>query len=201
LCWFCAQDDALLLPKDRLLLISNNDISLYNISNLRQESAGKTDDILLLQPYWKLAKTSLDRQFEVGYFKPYLDSQASRAAFILDGIIYGMTIPHDSRASPYLQVISDVDFNALTLACAGISKMYAYESDEEGTFKTMDLLWPDDKDGTQDGSSLLPAFPRPSQHRHRSPYKWEEDPILDESSNRILSFAHKFWVVLDFAYK
>lgn len=56
-------------------------------------------------------------------------------------------------------------------------------------------------DRTQDGSSLLPEVTRPSQYRHHSPYKREEDPILDKSSSRIFSFAHKYWVVLDFTYK
>lgn len=195
------QDDALLIPNDKLILISNSDISLYNISNLRRLSARKTDDNLMLQPYWKLAKIGLPRQLELNYSKPNIDSQASRAAFVMGGVVYGLTIPHDSRSSPYLQAISDIDVTSSTLAFVGISKMCAYEPDEEGGFKTLDLQWPDDKDRIQYGSSLLPAVSRPSQHRHHSPYKWVEDPIFDESSNRIFLFAHKSWVVLDFAYK
>lgn len=173
------------------------EITVYDITDLERVPAGKTDEIMMLQPYW-IQKLNLSSHPK--YSTPFFDSHGTRLTVIMDGVVYGFTIPYDIGKSPQFQLISDVNVSDTWWTCSGISKMYAHDTNK-GVIRMLNFVWSGDEDVARDMSSLLPAVTHSSQRRCHIHFEWEDAPFFDESSNRILSFTNTHWVVLDFAYK
>jgi hypothetical protein len=138
---------------------------------------------------------------EVFYSIPYPDLHVTRTTFIIDGDIYGLTIPHESRNTPSFERISNAAVSNTPLTCVGRNKICTHDPNE-GTIRTVHFVWPSDEDENRDVSLLLPALSQPNHHELCLPYVWDDDePMLDDFSNRILLSVNGSWVVLELGYK
>ncbi|KAF9480916.1 hypothetical protein BDN70DRAFT_920158 [Pholiota conissans] len=202
-------DNPLLLRDGKLLVFSSPVVSVYDIANLEPSPIGAVD-IPTLESYWQF--TDFSHSHQVHFSRPYRDSLASRVSVVLDNHVFGFTIPHDIQKNPSWQQLSESIFPPDELLyCVGINKIYFFEESQlgngKGTVKTEGLLW--DK-GEGDKGCFLSELPLDlpvkhlSQRQFEPPLRpWYDDvaPLFDESSNRIVTFSNKSWILLDFAYR
>jgi hypothetical protein len=194
----------LLIPDGKLIAFTDSEILVYDVTTLLPSPAGKIDAMLVLQPYWRHTNVRLSARLH--YSQPHSDSYVAQVALTIDGVILGLTVPHNTNNKPYIRQICNIDVSDTPMACVGINKMYAYDwrqskKDQKG-IKTVNFPWPEEEDNvTSNVSLLLPTVRQSSEHHLRLRYRWQCPPSIDERSNRMLTFGHNSWAIVDFAYK
>ncbi|KAF9480913.1 hypothetical protein BDN70DRAFT_920155 [Pholiota conissans] len=188
--------DLVLLPSGKAVTFTHC-ISVYDLSNIRPTPIDRYDEPWALQPYWMSANFSFSSIS--AYSDPWRDSQVSRLSVVLDGIVFGLTVPHDKSKDPWYQQISDVNVSKFTIADIGMNKLLLYEEKDGRTIlTTVGFLWDNDTD-------LFPKDHLPSAvgspSRPFSTYICDLVPVFDESSNRLVVFSKGSCILLDFAYK
>ncbi|KAF9475423.1 hypothetical protein BDN70DRAFT_251190 [Pholiota conissans] len=194
--------EPVLIPAAKMICFLPNDISVYDLSKL-QPNPIDAAQIPILKPYWSFTGLTFTMQSHLS--RACCEPFASRVTAILDDSVVGFTIPHDIHQHPSYRQLSECTFPDELFYCMGISKIYYYVDPVEGghgSVKTIGLSWDEaEADSRVSGRFLDLPVERLSRRRFERPLRpWDSDipPLFDESSNRILTFSKKYWLLLDF---